>query len=62
VNCSFKLIIPTAVPLTGAYLCPMDNENPSITQKWETIEAGITTAANKIIGNNTNKIPNEWFD
>jgi hypothetical protein len=28
----------------------------------ETKEAAITTAANTIIGNNTNKRQNEWFD
>jgi hypothetical protein len=39
-----------------------DNGNSSITQKCERTEAAITTAANKIIGNNKNKSLNEWFD
>jgi hypothetical protein len=56
---------------TRALYCPetnnnleqqSDNGNSSIAQKWERIEAAITTAANKIIGNNTNKRQNEWFD
>jgi uncharacterized protein YfeS len=36
-----------------------DNGNSSITQKWERTEAAITTAANKITGNNMNKRKNE---
>jgi hypothetical protein len=32
-----------------------DNGNSSITQIWERIEAAIAPAANKIIGDNTNK-------
>jgi hypothetical protein len=39
-----------------------DNGNSSITQKWERIETAITTAANKITGNKTNKRQNERFD
>jgi hypothetical protein len=38
-----------------------ENGISSITQKWEMKEAAITTAANKIIGNDINKRQNEWF-
>jgi predicted ATP-dependent endonuclease of OLD family len=44
---------------TGNNLERSDNGNSSITQKWEKIEAAITTAANKITGNNMNKRKNE---
>jgi hypothetical protein len=39
-----------------------DNGNSSLNRKFERIEAAVTTDANKIIGNNTNKRQNEWFD
>jgi hypothetical protein len=39
-----------------------DNRNSSINRKLEWIEAAITTNANKIVGINTNRRQNEWFD